>query len=245
MQTGDLKSSNILLCVSPSSPYGRTAKIADFGLARMYAAGETHKSTRTLGTVSSPCVACWGRAYPALFNAHVTAGMAGLGHQLSEHCGAVVCKDRLSLLCSAELDPAKQINKTCCKGASTKHRAVYCVPRMCPQINHMAPELLRFGKASAAADVYSFGIMMWELLTGEAAFQGWQWGAIIENVALNGQRPTIPATAPEDYCLLVESCWHQSPAQRPNFDEVGGCGWGKGRQTRCICLQLIAGTTLL
>jgi serine/threonine protein kinase len=27
----------------------------------------------------------------------------------------------------------------------------------------MAPELLRFGKASAAADVYSMGIMMWEV----------------------------------------------------------------------------------
>lgn len=31
------------------------------------------------------------------------------------------------------------------------------------QISHMAPELLRFGKASAAADVYSMGIMMWEV----------------------------------------------------------------------------------
>jgi serine/threonine protein kinase len=48
---GDLKSSNILLCVAPTAPYGRVAKVADFGLSRVYAAGETHKSTRTLGTV--------------------------------------------------------------------------------------------------------------------------------------------------------------------------------------------------
>jgi hypothetical protein len=52
LPVGDLKSSNILLCVAPTAPYGRTAKVADFGLARVYAAGETHKSTRTLGTVS-------------------------------------------------------------------------------------------------------------------------------------------------------------------------------------------------
>jgi serine/threonine protein kinase len=50
---GDLKSNNILLCVAPTAPYGRTAKVADFGLARVYQAGETHKSTKTLGTVSS------------------------------------------------------------------------------------------------------------------------------------------------------------------------------------------------
>jgi serine/threonine protein kinase len=50
---GDLKSNNILLCVAPTAPYGRTAKVADFGLAKVYEAGETHKSTKTLGTVSS------------------------------------------------------------------------------------------------------------------------------------------------------------------------------------------------
>ena len=88
------------------------------------------------------------------------------------------------------------------------------------QINHMAPELLRWGKASAAADVYSFGIMMWELLTGQVAFQGWQWGAIIENVALVGKRPPIPEQAPDDFCLLMESCWQQDPLQRPTFADV-------------------------
>lgn len=55
---GDLKSNNILLCVAPTSPYGRTAKVADFGLAKVYEAGETHRSTKTLGTVSCSTWAC-------------------------------------------------------------------------------------------------------------------------------------------------------------------------------------------
>jgi serine/threonine protein kinase len=46
----------------------------------------------------------------------------------------------------------------------------------------MAPELLRFGKMSTAADVYSFGIMMWELLTGAVAFTGQHFGSVIERV---------------------------------------------------------------
>lgn len=48
---GDLKSGNVLLTVSPTSPYGRTAKITDFGLSRAMATGQTHRSTHTLGTV--------------------------------------------------------------------------------------------------------------------------------------------------------------------------------------------------
>jgi serine/threonine protein kinase len=90
------------------------------------------------------------------------------------------------------------------------------------QVNHMAPELLRFGKASAAADVYSFGIMMWELLTGQVAFKGWQWGAILEHVALGDSpgRPPVPEGAPEGYVLLMEACWGQDPSRRPAFSEV-------------------------
>jgi hypothetical protein len=49
---GDLKSANVLLTVDPVAPYGRTAKITDFGLSRALACGQTHRSTHTLGTVS-------------------------------------------------------------------------------------------------------------------------------------------------------------------------------------------------
>ncbi len=34
-------------------------------------------------------------------------------------------------------------------------------------ITHMAPEILMHGRVSKAADVYAFGITMWEVMTGE------------------------------------------------------------------------------
>lgn len=49
---GDLKSGNVLLTSSPTSPYGRIAKITDFGLSRAMTTEQTHRSTHTLGTVS-------------------------------------------------------------------------------------------------------------------------------------------------------------------------------------------------
>eukprot|EP00882_Tetradesmus_deserticola_P014412 GHRQ01015324.1.p1 GENE.GHRQ01015324.1~~GHRQ01015324.1.p1 ORF type:complete len:164 (+),score=56.91 GHRQ01015324.1:299-790(+) len=65
---GDLKSGNVLLSVSPTSPYGRVAKVTDFGLSRALGSGQTHRSTHTLGTVShmAPELLRFGKMSPAV-----------------------------------------------------------------------------------------------------------------------------------------------------------------------------------
>lgn len=64
---------------------------------------------------------------------------------------------------------------------------------------------------------------MWELLTGRVAFSGLHYGAIIERVALMGERPAVPPGTPEDFSLLMCSCWSADPEQRPTFDQVMRC----------------------
>ena len=49
---GDLKGSNVLLASSRSAPFGFAAKLSDFGMSRTLAEGRTHRSTRTMGTVT-------------------------------------------------------------------------------------------------------------------------------------------------------------------------------------------------
>ncbi|KAI8466992.1 MAG: hypothetical protein J3K34DRAFT_524069 [Monoraphidium minutum] len=49
---GDLKAANVLLASSTAAPFGLIAKVADFGLSRMLKVGQTHRSTRTVGTVT-------------------------------------------------------------------------------------------------------------------------------------------------------------------------------------------------
>jgi hypothetical protein len=65
-----------------------------------------------------------------------------------------------------------------------------------------------------------FAVAVWELLTARVAFKGLHYGAIIEHVALMGERPPVPEGAPEDFCLLMSSCWHADAQQRPAFDQV-------------------------
>jgi hypothetical protein len=53
---------------------------------------------------------------------------------------------------------------------------------------------MRLGRLSPAADVYAFGIMLWEVLTGREAFAGMHCGQIFEAVVLRQQRPGDPCS---------------------------------------------------
>ena len=84
-------------------------------------------------------------------------------------------------------------------------------------MSHMAPELLRCGRQSPAADVYAFGIVMWEVAAGTSAFDGMHYIEVISKVALKGQRPQLPAPVAEvmgqDFISLMEDCWAGLPIQ--------------------------------
>ncbi|WIA08244.1 hypothetical protein OEZ85_007689 [Tetradesmus obliquus] len=104
-------------------------------------------------------------------------------------------------------------------------------------ISHSAPEVLTTGRMSPAADVYSFGIMMWELFTASSAFKG-HFGNVVQRVVA-GERPPLPEEAPEEYNLLMTSCWCADPRQRPSFEQVVEC-LGLMLQSFCHLTQELA-----
>ncbi|CAD5335163.1 unnamed protein product [Arabidopsis thaliana] len=83
----------------------------------------------------------------------------------------------------------------------------------------MAPELLsgKSNMVSEKIDVYSFGIVMWELLTGEEPYADMHCASIIVNNAL---RPKIPQWCDPEWKGLMESCWTSEPTERPSFTEI-------------------------
>ncbi|KAF0909532.1 hypothetical protein E2562_037169 [Oryza meyeriana var. granulata] len=88
----------------------------------------------------------------------------------------------------------------------------------------MAPELLNgsSNKVSEKVDVFSFGIVMWEILTGEEPYANMHYGAIIGGIVNNTLRPPVPASCDPEWRRLMEQCWAPDPSQRPAFTEIAG-----------------------
>ncbi|KAG1669679.1 hypothetical protein FOA52_002063 [Chlamydomonas sp. UWO 241] len=82
----------------------------------------------------------------------------------------------------------------------------------------MAPEQFEGGAVSEKVDVYAFGVLMWEALTGEQAWADLDHPMqIIFHVGVQCARPDIPHDGFPPLVQLIEACWHDSPAARPPF----------------------------
>lgn len=86
----------------------------------------------------------------------------------------------------------------------------------------MAPEILANEDYDAKVDVYSFGIILFEVLCRSPPFEDLDVLAFQEAVT-SGVRPDIdllPADTPSDLVDLMTRCWSQDPGLRPNFADV-------------------------
>ncbi|OMJ96304.1 hypothetical protein SteCoe_32 [Stentor coeruleus] len=86
----------------------------------------------------------------------------------------------------------------------------------------MAPEVMNSEPYSLAADVYSFGIVVWEIVARETPYRGMNSIDISMRV-LRGERPDINAIGPSVPVAikdLIKSCWDQNPARRPTFRQI-------------------------
>ncbi|PUZ71781.1 hypothetical protein GQ55_2G342000 [Panicum hallii var. hallii] len=84
----------------------------------------------------------------------------------------------------------------------------------------MAPEVIEHKPYDHKADVFSFGILLWELLTGKIPYEYLTPLQAAVGVVQKGLRPTIPKHTHAKLSELLQKCWQQDPALRPDFSEI-------------------------
>ncbi len=84
----------------------------------------------------------------------------------------------------------------------------------------MAPEVINSQHYTEKADIYSFGVIMWEVSFRAIPYDGMQPVQIVAAVLGRRERPRIPPGAPKRVAVLIQECWQHNPSLRPSFDEI-------------------------
>lgn len=88
-------------------------------------------------------------------------------------------------------------------------------------IPYVAPELFRRKTGySQAADVYSFGIVLWEICSGLKPYNDRAFDMILLLDICSGIRPEIHSGIPKFFEILMKSCWDEDYLKRPSMELV-------------------------
>ncbi|CAI2171735.1 15672_t:CDS:2 [Funneliformis geosporum] len=137
---------------------------------------------------------------------HDLTGSLGIIHR-DFHSGNILCNSEYDVVIS-DLGISKLSTE-----ASVNENGYYGI------IPYIAPEIFqgqKSNKYTEASDIYSFGMIMWELMIGRRPFWDQNYDTELIIKICDDIRPSIITTnAPEGYIELMQKCWHSDPKKRP------------------------------
>ncbi|DBA76453.1 TPA: hypothetical protein ACH3X2_008523 [Trebouxia sp. C0005] len=121
------------------------------------------------------------------------------------------------LLASSDIDNRGFIAKVADFGLSRVCDEAQIETKTYGTVTHMPPELLLDGKLSKSADVYAYGVLLYELFTAERPWNGLRHAEVLHKVAVKKERLQLPEDTPQLFKNVFEECTDPAPAQRPTF----------------------------
>jgi len=85
----------------------------------------------------------------------------------------------------------------------------------------MPPEVMMGKLVTEKADVYSYAIVLWEIITQQVPFPDMtSFPKFRQAVCLKNVRPPLDDVKQESIKKLLEECWHRNPEVRPSFEDI-------------------------
>lgn len=85
---------------------------------------------------------------------------------------------------------------------------------------YVAPEVLNGKKYTKASDVYSFGMILWELTSCRPPFADRKHDLYLATEIIGGLRPEFTEDTPDKYRKIINACWDPNPGKRPSIREL-------------------------
>ncbi|XP_065722020.2 tyrosine-protein kinase Fer isoform X2 [Drosophila suzukii] len=140
---------------------------------------------------------------------------AGMRYLESKNC---IHRDLAARNCLVDLEHSVKISDF----GMSREEEEYIVSDGMKQIpvKWTAPEALNFGKYTSLCDVWSYGILMWEIFSkGDTPYSGMSNSRARERIDTGYRMPTPENTPAEMYRLMLK-CWAADAESRPHFDEI-------------------------
>ncbi|GBC25530.1 kinase-like domain-containing protein [Rhizophagus irregularis DAOM 181602=DAOM 197198] len=85
---------------------------------------------------------------------------------------------------------------------------------------YIAPEVILGKEYTQASDIYSIGMIMWEISSGYPPFYNCKHNYNMAMKIVNGSRPTILEGTPSEYKELMIQCWNEKSSERPKINTL-------------------------
>lgn len=84
----------------------------------------------------------------------------------------------------------------------------------------MAPEIMRAEEYDESSDVYSFGMILWELMTNKIPYMGLKVTQIVGSVGYGDKQVAIPEEGNKDIIEIMKMCLNKDRTKRPDFQSI-------------------------
>jgi serine/threonine protein kinase len=104
--------------------------------------------------------------------------------------------------------------------ASVDSDEVFTMSGETGSLRYMAPEVADALPYNSSVDVYSFGVILWELNSFKKPFEGLNRELFYERIVHGGERPPLSRKWPLELTKLMTECWDADMRNRPKFKEI-------------------------